>query len=230
MKKIMSVIVLVMLLTGCAVKWNYTPAVQQVKNAESRYTINVQSFSDARSDSDENDAIKAGKVILHWVPLVLWSNVTTVNKPEGNGIDMPSMTEVLPKNTATELANSGMFKSVDINTNKQTDYTLKGTVIQTLTTRSATSYGLSFVGTLFEGIFWCPAGNVKNHMRIKFELVNNKNGKVILSKEYHSSSWRPFFVYKLFSKSGIGLQSRLYQNINRQLVNDIEKVILYSNQ
>ena len=227
MKKILLIIALGVLLTGCSVKWNYTPSVRQISDGESKYTINVQSFSDTRSDSAENDTIKAGKVILHWIPLVLWSNVTTVNKPEGNGIDMPSMTEVLPKNTATELTNSGLFKNVTLNSNKSADYTLKGTIVETLTTRSATSYGLSFVGTLFEGIFWTPAGNAKNHMRIRFELVN-KSGNVILSKEYRSSSWKPFFVYKLFSKSGIGLQSQLYQNINRQLVRDIEKALIRS--
>ena len=223
MKRLFTLIICALFLSSCSSTWDYTPRNWRTKNRTAS-TIQVSQFNDARNVVT-NDVFKPGKFILHEVPLILWSNITDVDHPEGNVIEMPNMVSVLPKATATELSATGMFKDVFVMSEKAgtADYTLKGTIIDTHSSKTISAYGLSVIGNMIS-LLGVPSGKVKNTMTVKYQLLD-KNNKVIFDKTYTENSSRPIFIYTELSKSQFEIQSSIYQNINIRLIKDLSSVI-----
>ena len=155
----------------------------------------------------------------------MWSNVTDDSSPEGDLIKMSSMTEVLPKATGMELSSTGLFKDVSVmhKGNVSADYTLKGTIVDTHSSKSVSAYGLSFIGNAIS-LFGVPSGNVRNSMTVKYTLTD-RSGRKVFEKSYTENSTRPIFIYTELDKGIFAIQSRVYQNINRRLVKDLRGII-----
>lgn len=224
MKKLLSLVVCSIIMSGCAAKnWNYTPTQYRTKNPGTA-NIQILKFTDAR-DVTVNDPFKTGKFFLQWVPFVLWSNVTDDSSPEGDLIKMSSMTEVLPKATGMELSSTGLFKDVSVmpKGNVSADYTLKGTIVDTHSSKSVSAYGLSFIGNAIS-LFGVPSGNVRNSMTVKYTLTD-RSGRKVFEKSYTENSTRPIFIYTELDKGIFAIQSKVYQNINRRLVKDLRGII-----
>ena len=223
MKKIFLLICSIVI-SGCAGTWDYTPR-QYKTNEPATSSIQILKFSDARNEAT-NDTFKLGKFILHWVPFVLWSNVTDVYTPEGNLIKMSNMTEELAEATGAELTSSGLFENVFVMSevkNSYADYTLKGTIIETHSSKTVSAYGLSFIGNIIS-LFGVPSGKVKNSITIKYTLTD-KSGNKVFEKTYTENSSRPIFIYTELGKGIFKIQSRVYQNINKKLIKDLINII-----
>ena len=224
MKKLVFLFVSSLLFSGCATKnWEYNPRQYKTKYP-TNYSINVLKFSDER-DTSVNDPFKPGKFALQWVPFVLWSNVTDVSSPEGSLINMSSMTEVLPQATGMELSSTGLFKNVSVmpKSNVSADYTLRGSIINTHSSKTVTAYGLSALGNIIS-LFGVPSGNIRNSLSVKFTL-NDKKGRTLFEKTYTENSWRPIFIYTELDKGVFSVQSKVYQIINERLVKDLRNII-----
>lgn len=225
MKKFVLLLVCSLLFVGCsAANWDYTPRRYKTKNP-GMASIQILKFADAR-DKSVNDTFKSGKFVLHLVPFVLWSNVTDVSVPEGNLIQMPSMTEVLPKSTGMELSGTGLFREVYVmpkGVATSADYTLMGTIIETHSSKTMSAYGLSFVGKILS-VFGVPSGKINNSITVKYTLVD-KTGRKVFEKLYVENSSRPIFIYTELGKASFGIQASVYQNINRRLIKDLRNII-----
>ena len=225
MKKIYSLIICAIALSGCSTPaiWEYTPKEYTNKD-EAKYSIQIPQFTDAREEAAE-DVLKGGKVALHWAPLVLYSNVTDVHHPEESLVEISDMSTVFPQATGAELASSGLFKTISVlpSSKEKTDYTLKGTIINTKATKTLTSYGLSFAGSAVS-LLGIPSGIARNSITVQFQLVDKK-GNVVFEKKYTDRSSRPVYVYTEFSKSYFAPQAEVYQHINRLLIKDLKENI-----
>lgn len=211
-------------LSGCTSKWEYRPkSYSQDKTTE--YSVQIPQFTDARAEGSE-DVMKGGKFALQWVPFVVKSNVTDVHHPEGKLIDMSDMSTVFPKATGAELASSELFKTISVmpNNKEKTDYTLKGTIVETHATKNVSAYGLSFAGNVLS-LLGIPSGVARSSITVRFELIDKK-GNVVFDKKYTEVSSRPVYIYNELSKKYFMQQSDVYQNINLHLIKDLKKTLI----
>jgi len=224
MKKIYTLITCLVVLCGCTSRWEYTPR-QYKESEESKYSIQIPEFSDIRKE-DTEDAFRGKEYAVHFLPIIPGTTVTNVHHPEGTLIDMPDMKTTLPEATAAELAGSGLFETISVLPQKEekADYTLKGTIVETHSSKDIRAYGLSLIGKAIS-VLGIPSGVARNSMTIQFQLTD-KNKKVVFERSYTENSSRPVFIYNELSKRHFAQQAEVYQNINRRLIKDLKENVL----
>ncbi len=192
---------LVIATTGCTTQrsWVYYSEAQPGQQARSQSVV-VLPFEDKRKNQNWDS--------LGWsiVPLVPFTKAE-LNVPEGKDFHVASgewenfePTEDFAIALAHEIEHRDLFENARFDRNSEgADYVVKGTILATDYAGTLYSYGLS----VYAPVAWVlglPVNYVSNQVSLQLELIDQKNGDVVVSKIYDSPEYERYaWIYNMKS-------------------------------
>jgi hypothetical protein len=130
----------------------------------------------------------------------------------------------LKKALENSILTSNLFKI----TNQQTsEYSIDSKILDFKYTRKNYLYGISGFGQML-GLVGIPTQKSYFDIRLSYSLIDNKTKKEIFSKIYSKTEKLKFSPYSFDENKYIGAFSKIFQEINNNLIDDLE--VLFSTQ
>ena len=220
MKKILSLFILVIMLSGCASVqgWKYTSEPKVYKKPDINKTIVIAPLRDERIN--ENGAKASAWLAL--IPLVPYSTLSEVNVPESSPFLKFKPIEDFPKAISEEINNASLFmESYFSDRTSDADFILTGTLKESKIIQRWTFYGLSLPGDLL-WLLGMPLGRTHNDIEVEFKLID-KNYNIYFEKTYKT---KEKFNNGYWTNPHESFRFEIaFKRIALELIEDLRKVI-----